>query len=121
MLSAALMCLALNIYHEARGETLEGQIAVAYVTHTRAKKDPAKYCAVIYAKDQFSWTRGKPRAVDKRSPAWKDAVAVAKSFRLFADRTKGATHYHLSSISPRWGKEAFRVASIGRHKFYRLT
>jgi N-acetylmuramoyl-L-alanine amidase len=29
MIEAAIMCLALNIYHEARGEPLAGQIAVS--------------------------------------------------------------------------------------------
>ena len=27
-------CLSLNVYHEARGETIAGQVAVAWVTHS---------------------------------------------------------------------------------------
>ena len=39
----ALLCLALNIYHEARGEPLKGQIAVASVTMNRANWDITKF------------------------------------------------------------------------------
>ena len=31
MISAALMCLAMNVYHEARSEPMIGQYAVAHV------------------------------------------------------------------------------------------
>jgi len=43
-------CLATNIYHEARGESIAGQLAVALVTDNR-KKDirfPNTYCDVVY-------------------------------------------------------------------------
>ena len=35
MIETALMCLALNIYFEARSEPIEGQIAIAEVTLNR--------------------------------------------------------------------------------------
>ena len=43
-------CLALAIYHEARGEAEIGQIAVAQVILNRAKsrKYPATVCGVVY-------------------------------------------------------------------------
>jgi len=43
-------CLALNVYHEARGEPIAGQLAVALVTENR-KNDirfPNTYCDVVY-------------------------------------------------------------------------
>ena len=51
-------CLAMNIYHEARGERWEGQIAVAHVTMNRVAHDewPNNVCDVVYQKKQFSWT-----------------------------------------------------------------
>ena len=58
MLSAAVICLALNIYHEARGEPIEGQRAVASVTLNRTldPRWPSTVCGVVYDPQQFSWT-----------------------------------------------------------------
>jgi spore germination cell wall hydrolase CwlJ-like protein len=56
-------CLALTIYHEARGESERGKIAVGYVVmnRTRSVLFPANVCAVVrqggpqYHHCQFSW------------------------------------------------------------------
>lgn len=50
-------CLALNIYHESRSESLQGQIAVAQVTINRVAHDhwPSTICEVVYDPMQFSW------------------------------------------------------------------
>ena len=52
-------CLARNIYHEARGESLQGQIAVAAVTVNRVltKGYPSSICQVVYQPYQFSWVK----------------------------------------------------------------
>ena len=44
-----LRCLAENIYHEARGEPLAGQYAVAEVTmnRVRSREFPNSVCAVV--------------------------------------------------------------------------
>lgn len=118
MLGTALLCLALNVFHEARGESLEGQIAVAHVTHNRAQKDPKNYCKVVYAKGQFSWV-GKVKPADKKSEAWKQAVAVAKTFWFFEDKTKGSTFYHATYVKPNWRKTKKYAARIGTRIFYR--
>lgn len=54
----ALTCLAENVYHEARGESVEGQLAVALVTlgRTLFPEYPKDVCGVVYQKNQFSWT-----------------------------------------------------------------
>ena len=51
-------CLALNIYHEARSESMEGQIAVAQVTLNRVAHSewPSTICEVVSEPKQFSWT-----------------------------------------------------------------
>ena len=51
-------CLAMNIYHEARSESMQGQIAVAQVTLNRVEHDkwPSTICEVVYEPKQFSWT-----------------------------------------------------------------
>ena len=49
-----LICLALNVYYEARGESLAGKYAVAEVTMNRvtSRRYPETVCAVVYEK---SW------------------------------------------------------------------
>ena len=54
--NAEIMCLAKNIYYEARGEPLHGKIAVAQVTLNRVThrtQFEASICGVVYAKNQF--------------------------------------------------------------------
>ena len=43
-------CLAINIYHEARGETVEGKFAVGHVTMNRVNSNrfPNSICKVVY-------------------------------------------------------------------------
>jgi spore germination cell wall hydrolase CwlJ-like protein len=69
-------CLALNIYYEARGESLHGQEAVAYVTTARAKENLREFggpsiCGVVFHRNvredgkliaEFSWTSMKTLA-----------------------------------------------------------
>ena len=51
-----LNCLAANIYKEARGESLQGKIAVGLVTINRVedKRWPNTVCKVVKQKNQFS-------------------------------------------------------------------
>src|SRR5690349_23489774 len=65
----ARVCLACNVYHEARGESIAGQRAVAMVVRNRARSSlyPLDICSVVWevGRDsrrgdlvaQFSWTR----------------------------------------------------------------
>ena len=55
ILESAVLCLALNIYHEARSEMIPGQYAVAQVTMNRAG-EKSNVCKTVVAKHQFSWT-----------------------------------------------------------------
>jgi spore germination cell wall hydrolase CwlJ-like protein len=126
ILEAALMCLALNIFHEARGEPVAGQFAVAMVTLNRAGWDKKKVCKEVYRFAQFSWTLD-PEKVDfkpsRKSPEWKTAVAVADLVLKgrVKDMTYGATYYHAAYVRPDWSRDKRFVAvnRIGQHIFYR--
>ena len=52
-----LSCLAQNIYHEARGESYQGKIAVANVTmnRVRSKKFPGTVCGVVKQAVHSRW------------------------------------------------------------------
>lgn len=63
MLVESLLCLALNIFHEARSEPIESQIGVAAVTvnRSRDKGYPSSICKVVYEPSAFSWTSSKAK------------------------------------------------------------
>ena len=58
-LNAEETCLATAVYFEARGETLEGQLAVARVVMNRAASGryPSSWCATVKQPAQFSFVR----------------------------------------------------------------
>ena len=114
-------CLAKNIYHEARSEPLEGQIAVAQVTlnRVRSSKYPSTVCKVVYAPSQFSWTLDKTKRIrDKR--AWAASVEVARAVLTQSVRLPDfrAHYYHTPKVRPSWAKNKQIVAVIGNHIFY---
>jgi len=116
-LEAALICLALNLIHEARGESLTGQYAVVHTTRNRAKYNPDNVCKVVFAHRQFSWTIKMP---GHDSDQFERALNVAKwAWESPADITYGATHYHAAYIRPYWAANMKRTVKIGNHIFYR--
>jgi len=124
-----LTCLALNIYHEARGEPLEGKIAVAQVVLNRVDhvRFPDEICAVI--KDggewprgfcQFSWWCDGQSDTPRDLKNWEISKALAEDvfWGRTEDKTAGALWYHADYVSPYWGKVFERGPKIGRHIFY---
>ncbi|QVM84466.1 cell wall hydrolase [Novosphingobium decolorationis] len=121
-LSRNMRCLAGAIYFEARGESLEGQLAVGRVVINRANSDrfPDSYCSVVLQRSQFSFVRrGRLPHIPERSAAWKRAVAVARIAAAdgWDNPAKGALFFHAARISPRWGHA--RLARVDNHIFYR--
>ena len=127
-----LTCLALNVYHEARGEHAAGQYAVAAVTLNRVASNryPNTICEVVYQQKwdrlrrrhvgAFSWTEfdTKPPVKEKEwQRAWQVAEAVYTQDQL--PELNGALFYHARSIKPSWARHKKPVAHIGRHVFYR--
>lgn len=74
------MCLSLNIYHEARGESIDARGAVATVTinRTKDKDHPNSICGVVNESKQFSWTKHNSRVKDKK--AFEEAKVIAKLY-----------------------------------------
>ena len=68
-----LNCLALNVYHEARNQPIEGQLAVAHVTLNRLDDPsfPSTICEVVFRSRHFSWTNDPA----KRSEYPREAAA----------------------------------------------
>lgn len=132
-MTTALLCLALTIYHEARGEPLSGQIAVAQVVMNRVHdpRYPDDVCSVVHqgpvnwkgnpviGECQFDWyCDGKsdtPR--DRRALRRARVIATLVMNGTLDDRAKGATHFHSIKTRPDWDMQ--RVARIGDHVLYR--
>ena len=137
ILETALMCMATNIYHEAKNQPMVGQIAVAQVVMNRAKDSryPDNVCdvvkqgltykngKVVLGKCQFSWyCDGKKDDVDKKSEKWRNSLRYASMVitnRITLDVTEGATHYHATYVRPAWARTKTKTVRINRHIFYR--
>lgn len=122
--TADVICLAKNIYHEARGESLRGRKAVAQVTLNRVRtgKFGNDVCEVVYKPGQFSWTKSKRRAIITDWDAWNDSLALAKT-ALKNNHVVGfenfkAIYFHTRGTHPRWHQRVY--AKIDNHVFYTL-
>ena len=124
-------CLAIGIYYEARGEELNGQLAVAEVILNRVKSSlyPNNVCDVVYQGStlttgcQFSFTCDGMSEHPRDTRAWRQARRVAEQALLgrVRDRVVGkALFYHADYVRPRWANNMVEVAKVGRHIFYRL-
>jgi spore germination cell wall hydrolase CwlJ-like protein len=116
-----IYCLAKNIYHEARGESLKGQIAVAQVTMNRVASGEfhKTVCGVVYAYKQFSWTLdSKLRVTDVK--AWEASVDLAAAVLTRSVELPNfkALYFHTKQVRPRWNRNKQVVAVIGNHIFY---
>lgn len=117
------LCLAKAIYFEARGETLEGQLAVAEVVLNRARSGrfASSVCGVVTQPAQFSFIRaGKFPAVNESSDCWKKALAIAEvaSKHIATSLAPNVLWYHATYVAPAWGRQKTRAAQIGTHIFY---
>ena len=128
-LSASLDCLALNIYHEARGEPLEGKIAIAQVVMNRVGDPyfPAEVCDVVKQggerprdRCQFSWWCDGLSDRPDDAGAWEDSKGLAGQILAggLDDPTQGALWYHADYVTPAWQMDMVRQGKIGRHIFY---
>lgn len=123
-LSPELQCLAGAIYFEARGEPLDGQLAVAQVIVNRAEDQrfPASYCGVVYQRSQFSFIRnGNMPRIRTGSKAWTNARAIARIAHrgLWDSKAGEALYFHAKYVRPGWSRRKVALATIDTHVFYR--
>ncbi len=125
-----LRCMTAAIYFEARGESREGQIAVAQVVMNRVRANvyPDTICGVIF---QGQWNRNACQfsfACDGKADRPNNEVLWERSKALAREVMKGehwltdvgyATHYHATYVRPPWARRFERVKQIGQHIFYK--
>lgn len=124
-----LYLLALCIWREARGESVEAKRGVAWairnrVTHPGWWGDT--WVHVILKPWQFSsFNAGDPNSIkfpSETDNAWQACLVI--SAEVFegqgTDPVLGADHYHDVSIEPpAWTREKKLIASIGALRFYK--
>lgn len=137
----AKTCLALAIYHEARGEAANGQIAVARVILNRARSRayPSNVCGVVYQNSyrkhrcQFSFACDGRSDFPAQLRAWATATRIASGMLCTSNcgtplqnppsataslRFHQATHYHTVDVAPAWSKKLTPLGRIGGHLFF---
>lgn len=122
----AIKCLATTVYHEARGESHNGKIAVAKVVMNRVNnKDrfPNKVCHVVKQKNQFSWMNGKRYIPIKYTK--KELDIAKKVYYNNENYNHVVSHDTLffqtkKNIRNNWAtKNLVRTKTIGNHAFFR--
>jgi spore germination cell wall hydrolase CwlJ-like protein len=129
-----LDCLARNVYYEARGESYEGQLAVALVTLNRVEHGlfPNSICGVVNERKlkkgfevcQFSWrceshTNPKKR-VHQKHESYKAAMEAIFEYESLTSGviTKDVLYFHAKYVKPSWRKHKQLLAKIDNHIFY---
>ena len=132
----ATQCLAMALYHEARGEPVAGQEAVGRVIMNRVDSDyhPDTVCGVVYKnahmknRCQFSFACDGISDRPKETKAWSKKLKLAEDL-LDCGKTcreqqraeggiSSSTHYHATYVNPRWAKKLKRTGKVGNHIFY---
>ena len=136
ILETALTCLALNIYHEARSQSLVEQLAVSQVVMNRVadSRFPSTVCEVVTQgityknsdkpvihKCQFSWYCDGKSDKARQKKAWEVALRVANGvyYGNIDDIVQGSTHYHAHYVQPSWAETKTYIIRIDDHIFYR--
>ena len=128
--AADSLCLSTTVYLEARDQSVRGQQAVAEVALRR--RDSGLWgndlCSVVTARKQFAPSLVSPDTELANPDAWAEAVAIAfeseRNWALPPGKRKevvpGASHFAATSIaSPSW-RNAYQVATIGDHTFFKV-
>ena len=137
------ICLAKNMYYEARSQGLAGQLAVSLVVLNRVKdkRFPNTICEVIHQgpvreswkkngifypiknRCQFSWycdgKSDEPKEPTTYSQLYDMALDLVYGDITVVDITEGATHYHADYVYPAWRKTKTKTIEIEDHIFYR--
>lgn len=118
-----------TVWGEARGETFQGMLGVAFVILNRVEDPrwPDTAFRVCHDKWQFSaWNPSNPNLGKMKNLDTRDLNKEVMEATLTAvggdaeDPTLGATHYFAAYIEPpSWASSLSETAQIGRHRFFR--
>lgn len=120
-MSDELQCMAGAVYFEAKGEPLDGQLAVAEVILNRSKSGrfPKGVCSVVTQPGQFSFVHGGRLPTIAPTKQYRTAVAVARVAlaKAWDSPAQDAMYFHARRVAPSWHR--VQVAAIGNHVFFK--
>ena len=140
-----IICLAKNMYFEARSEGIAGVVATTQVVYNRVNSEeyPNTICEVIEQakisqwwlkekgiikpiknKCQFSWFCDGYSDEPKDDKTYSELFELAEQFvngehEGMIDITGGALWYHADYVHPRWANHLEVTTKVGRHIFYK--
>lgn len=118
LLMTAATCLALTVFHEARGEPKEGRELVAQVILNRSMVANEPVCKVVTSANQFEGITNHGMRPPYRSKVWRRSLNEAK-LAILLYKPSGITHFHSTSIrKPAWAKRMRVARRVGNHIFY---
>lgn len=124
---AELICLATCVFYEARGESVDGQLAVAEVVLNRVRSNryPDDICSVINQSRQYSYTHDGKSDDFLKEP---EQEAVVRAILVASEVIRGeglgitSTHYHTTAIiPPYWAQFYDYDGKLGDHLFYTMV
>lgn len=132
MLSAAVVCLALTMYHEGRGEGPTGMIAIGQVVLNRSGKALVHkdVCSVVHEggplplyKCQFAWYCDGVSDVPYNRGAWILSLTLSRAMlegRVGYPHSQGVTCYYAkrTKIRPKWATSDTFKFTEGNHNFH---
>ncbi|MFM6927387.1 MAG: cell wall hydrolase [Bdellovibrio sp.] len=116
-------CLLCNCYHETRGESTNGKVAVAKVVLSRAESDeyPNGICKVVYQRSQFSWTNDRINnninATKAEDIASLDECKSAINTALHEGSNGVLYYYNPSAAQPKWARAFTLCGRVENHVF----
>jgi len=138
---ASVLCLALNIYREARGSTQEDMWAIGHVTmnHLMVSRDDRTLCETVFnikykgatkhyrgiPVGLFSWTVLKQKMkLDMNDPVWCLTQRIAYNIYVDADAYNpidDRQHFwNPKKVNPSWAKKAINPIMVGSHMYTNL-
>jgi len=137
-------CMTMALYHEARGESREGQIAVAATILNRvsSRAYPDTICGVVFQNShrynacQFSFACDGNSLIPRDDASMRRMAGLATEILARADERGNilpggdelsaslrryifVTHYHRHDVHPGWSRRLARVTRVGAHVFFR--
>lgn len=125
-LTEDLLCMAANIFHEARGERSElgkGMVAQVFLNRVGQPGRPKSVCGVIHQYKQASWTLDRPYVdLSKKGERMSYLEAFAIAEKALQGRYEAATagahmYYNPSKVTPYWESDYREVRVVGGHRF----
>lgn len=116
--NAQLECLSRVAYHESKGESDAGMLAVIHTTLNRVKdyRFPKTVCGVVYQKSQYSWVKNNPKVKEKEQYERAERLAKEVVAGKHKDNSKGALYFNSLHKRP---KGTVCTVRIGGHSFYK--